>query len=122
MYDIDSGWGTTVSIRFYVDQYLAGGRIALRMESFDTDYNDWEPYDFVSTNLPEEGLPPAVKQNAIFIRQDMNWYPSIAAVLENEGLANKTGRVGYSGFCVYDEWIVDVEKIKEVASSFRYKG
>lgn len=114
---VETGYGTEnckFAISEYVNSFVPGG-IYLGLMSHDKDMGCWCMYCDISTNLPTTSFLKAPPENAIYIRDDKAWYPDIRKTFINNKLAVSTGNKLRSGFCTYDEWIVDVDKLKEIA-------
>lgn len=105
----------------YCESYISGGGIYLGLESYDEEYRFWERYCDVSTNITTENCTARPSENSIFIRNDSDWYPGVAKVFKETGLAKSTGNKGYSGFCEYDEWLVDSDKLQILARSLEVR-
>lgn len=91
------------------------GGIQIALACWENDGSYWTPYCTVSTNLPETSLMDLqpVDRHAIFIRNDTHWYPGVEDILADNKIAKRTTRVAHSGYCTYDEWIVDLEQLKK---------
>lgn len=115
---IDTGYGEE-KCKFifsnYMESFVPRGGIYLGLMYFDTDMGCWGTYCDVSTNLPSTSFLTIPPENAIYIRDDSAWYPGVKKVFEDTGLAALTGIKRRSGFCSYDEWIINIDKLKKIA-------
>lgn len=84
--------------------YTYGNRLAVL--AFE---EDGERFASISVNIPEEMLTD--EKACCFI--DTNNCPWAPAFLEKYELAEFTGNIGFSGFCVYPEYRFDLTKLKE---------
>ncbi len=98
----------------YLESVIPDGGIYLGLISWDNDMECWTTYSDVSTNLPITSFLHIPPENAIYIRDDKFWYPALKKIFIDEQLAVPTNRKLCSGYCTYDEWIVN-DKLKEIA-------
>ena len=83
------------TLAFVLDKYATNDSTALVAYCKDGSY--WEMYDTVSVNL---GWPPeALGENEFFF--DTNNSSRLFKWMLDEGLIEKTGVVGASGYCTY---------------------
>lgn len=79
------------------NQYSSNKRLAV--QAYEIDEYGWvEPYATITVNLPNEKL---TDDKCAFV--DGNNVPFVDEWLEENGIAEPTGRFGFSGFCVYAE-------------------
>ena len=78
------------------NKYANNGRLAI--QAFVMDGEMAFPYATITVNLPNEKL---TDENCAFV--DGNNVPFVEEWLEENGIAEPTGRFGFSGFCVYSE-------------------
>lgn len=79
------------------NQYSCNKRLAV--QAYEIDEYGWEmPYATITVNLPNEKL---TDENCAFV--DGNNVPFVDEWLEENGIAEPTGRIGFSGFCAYSE-------------------
>lgn len=98
-FDFRNPWnGKVESARVGLERY-ADGNLAVTMETFDAELQFWEPYCSVTVNLSEY---KKTNENCAFV--DTNNTPFITDVIIRNGFGIPTGRVGYSGFCMYPEF------------------
>ena len=62
---------------------------------------DGEPYCDLTTNLIGTGY--LAGENCGFVRMGCDYGTDFVEWLEKNGIAKRTGRIGYSGFCSYAE-------------------
>ena len=97
-----------------MDAYANNGRMVLNLiildnETFDgKNYKFYEPYCDITVNLPGEILSG---ENCAFV--DVNNAPFITPFLEENGLAEPTGMMGFSGWCAYPEYRFNMDAVRE---------
>ena len=106
-----NSWGLDHAIQFRFSKYVENDNLYVGMVSLDGEYGP-EPYTDVTVNLSEP-----CKANCAFI--DTNNNPGIINWLIENNLGTLTGRIGFSGFCVYHELEFDMEKMREY--EFKYE-
>ena len=104
-----SPWSERVMDAAFVrDTYVNNNRMYLGLRTYDEEANFWEPWCDVTVNIPDETL---TDENCAFI--DINNNQTIRQFLEENNLAEWTGKFGYSGFCAYPEYRFDMERLAE---------
>ena len=93
---------------FYVDQYRNNGRLFVGMYTL-AEPMYWEPFDDVTVNLPHEQVTD--KSCCGFI--NVNNFEQLPKILEENGLAEPTGKYGFSGWCSYPEYRFNMDALKE---------
>ena len=89
-------------------QYVKPARLYLGLRTRDYGEDYFEPYCDITVNLPGEMLSG---ENCAFV--DTNNAPFIPGFLEANGLAEPTGMLGFSGWCVYPEYRFNMEEISK---------
>lgn len=74
-------------------KYVHGGSLAV--EALEKDYGCWVPYGSLTVFLEGQKLA----DDEAFL--DVNNFPDVERFVALYGLAKPTGRLGFSGFCVY---------------------
>ena len=90
--------GETIKVEFTKKNYEYGGGIAVEMLA-EVEDGYFEPWATITVNLPETA---ECAENCAFL--DTNNCRGIRAFLEENDLAQSTGRLAYSGFCSYPEF------------------
>ena len=92
------------------DAYAVNGRIFLGLWTNDLDCPGgyFEPYCDITVNLPRE---PLTGKSCAFV--DVNNAPFITRFLEENGLAEPTGVMGFSGWCAYPEYRFNMDAVRE---------
>lgn len=109
----------------YLESSIPGGGLYLGTRYWDEQLHYWGAYCDISTNLPETSIYKMFGEpmpNSIFIRNDEEWYPSVKKFFLDTKLAYPTSLSAISGFCTYDEWRVDLDKLKELAAINDFNG
>jgi hypothetical protein len=96
---------------FSLYRYRDNDNLAVQMTTYIEGYP--EPYAMITRNL---GIH--CRKDCAFI--DSNNLPGIGRWLIREGLAHATGRCQFAGYCVYDEYKFDMDKIKEYVTEDDY--
>jgi len=89
-----------------VCSYAQNGRLAVNLLCKEGDF--WEPYAFLTVNLPNEPL----QTNEAFIKNSAENAGLLDFVLKNQ-LGKLCPEVGRSGFCTYPKIAFDMEKLRE---------
>lgn len=85
--------------RIREDKYCMGKRLYLGLDTIDPDCGFFEPYCDITVNLPDEMLSG---EDCAFVDvNNCNWLPRF---LEENGLAEPTGMMGFSGWGAYTEY------------------
>ena len=83
----------------YLEKATYANNKRLAVQAFVVEEDGWaEPYATITVNLPDEKL---TDDKCAFV--DGNNVPFIEEWLEENGIAEPTGQVGFSGFCIYSE-------------------
>jgi len=93
-YSYSSPYGGTCTIRLSKASYAHNGNLAVHAEYYDKEFNAWLPYGNVTVNLGNK-LP------AQYAYVDENNFLGVLDWLVSNGIAEFTGKYGYSGFCQY---------------------
>ena len=88
--------------------YVDGERLYVGMYTFDPEDGFWEMWCDITVNLPDE---PVTDENCGYV--DVNNAPYLPRFLEDNGLAEWTGKYGYSGFCQYPEFRFNIDRLDE---------
>lgn len=103
-------WGDEVKVVFYKDNYYDNDRIFIGCMCEDEEYGGYEPYCDVTVNLAQN-MPDG---NYGFLDTN-NGDPMLFNMMFEKGYIEDTGRIGFSGFCIYplvkfsDEFIKMIE-------------
>ena len=92
-YKYKNCFGKTYELRLRKEQYMKPKNTAVLAEYFDEEFDAWLPYGNVSVNISP--LP------ADCIALDDNNWPEVLEWVTSNGIAEYTGKVLFSGFCVY---------------------
>ena len=111
MLEVMNPWtGEIMECCIMEDKYIMGDRLALFL--FErVHYHTGpriEPFCDITVNLPREELSG---ENCAFV--DTNDAPFLPAFLEENGLAEPTGMMGFSGFCAYPEYRFNMETVRK---------
>ena len=83
----------------YIEKVKYQYKNRLAVQAYVVEDDGWvEPYATISVNLVNEKL---TDENCAYV--DCNNVPFIDEWLEENGIAEPTGRFAFSGFCVYPE-------------------
>ena len=82
--------------RFIKDNYVNNGNLYVGVLTWNDDYDDWEEWGDLTTNLPSTRL----EYNEAFLDTN-NCTPEIIIALENNGYIKDTRLKRQSGFCTY---------------------
>lgn len=85
------------------DKYANNGRTYLGLYCKEEEF--FEPWTDITVNL----FGPITDENCAFV--DTNNCPDIVRFLEENGLAEPTGRVRQSGWCMYPEYRFNYEEV-----------
>ena len=91
--------GKNVKAMFQKSKFHYGGGLAIQMYGMEEGEDMFFPWATVTVNLPETAT---CKENCAFVKTNDCSY--ITDILEENGLATPTGRMGYSGWCEYPEY------------------
>lgn len=94
-------WNNTYKVVLNGMHYVHGNRLAIQM-----DLEDGEPFATITVNLPDDEV---TSFNANFV--DINNCPWAVEFLIRNNIAEPTGNIAFSGFCVYPEFEFDLSKI-----------
>ena len=96
---------------FALTRYCDNGNFAVMMFTYIDGYR--EPYAVLTVNIRE-------KLERYHAYVDINNLDGITVWLEENGLATYTGRQRISGFCIYPEYVFDIDAIKEYVEIDNY--
>ena len=97
-----------------LNNYHYGDRLYVGLLCWDNDYKYWEPLTTITVNIPDE---PITDKNCNFVDTNNNGMEIIGWLVEH-GFAERTDRVGQSGFCTYPEMRFNLEALKEYELNF----
>ncbi len=95
-----------VELAVTVCDYVQNGRLAINLLCKEDEF--WEPYAFLTINLPNEPL----RANEAFIRDCAGNGGLLDFVLKNQ-LGKLCAEVGHSGFGTHPKIAFDMEKLRE---------
>lgn len=96
-------WGELFELHIFRTHYIDNGRLAIGANT-----TLGEPFGLFTININDGPLA----ENEAYI--DTNNMPNAVDFLVNNGLAERTNRVGKSGFCTYPVVKIFLDKIEEV--------
>lgn len=99
-----TSWGQTHPISFIVNHYANNNNLSINMITTIDDYP--EPFSFLTVNLNEK-----CAENCAFIDVNNNGPDIIDWLIDNK-LGKLSGKIKQSGFCIYPEFIFDLNEIK----------
>jgi hypothetical protein len=99
-------WDNEYEIAFEVTTYRYGGSLAIQMSYKEESY--WLPYTTLTVNL--EDFP--TENDKAFVDTNNLGDEIVDWIVQND-LGELTGRIGFSGYCVYPEVQFNLDKIKE---------
>lgn len=102
-------WYGTKEVWMTVDRYRADNSIALQLWCMDEEYGYEEPYGTLTVCLPNEYK---TNENCVFL--DTNNMRDAEEFIEKYGIGKATDMYGFSGFCMYPEYELDMERIAEL--------
>lgn len=97
--------GTNYEVRFHTNHYANNNNLYIGLYSKDED-DYWEPFADVTVNLPMK-----CKENHGFV--DVNNLPGIEKFLRENKIAEPTGTLMPSGYCVYPEYEFNMDIINK---------
>lgn len=100
-----NAWGSEHEITFRINSYASNGNLAIEMFCWDNEFP--EPWSILTVNLDVK-----CKSNCAFIDTNNNG-DSILDWLKENKLGKLTGYYEYSGFCLYPEFIFDMDEIQK---------
>lgn len=83
-------------VKLIFDTYQNGNGLYVGLEDENGDF-----FSDVTTNLIATGY--LAQEGCGFVKMGKDWGIDYVEWLEKNGLAQKTGRIGFSGFCTYAE-------------------
>lgn len=99
-------WNNEYEISFEVTTYHYGGSLAIQLYYREESYQ--APYATLTVNL--EDFP--TENDKAFVDTNNLGDEIVDWIVQND-LGELTGRIGFSGYCVYPEVQFDLDKIKE---------
>lgn len=106
-YEYESPYGSTYTVEPTLAMYVDNDNIYVGLDFYDEEYGCWESFCDVTVNINKQPyLCAAIDTN--------NNGNAIVDFLENNGLAEYTGMVTFSGYCVYPVFCFNEEKLKEI--------
>lgn len=104
-----SSFGTEYEVKFELDNYSNNGRLYVGLVCFDPEFEDWEPYGHITTNID---FPITHKETCGFVDINNMGEDIVKWLIDNQ-FARLSGNIGVSGFCEYPEMVFNIDKIKE---------
>ena len=104
---VDPWDGQVSEAKLRIDKYHCNGRMAVLLDVYDNEFGYWSQYWDITTNIPEAKI---TNENCGFLHT--NNAPWLAEFVIKNGIGVPTGRVGYSGYCMYPEF--DFTKLVEM--------
>ena len=102
-------WGKDHQITFEIHKYADNDNLAILMISWDEGYP--EHWSTLTVNLDEKCKPTCA-----FIDTNNNGEDIVKWLVDNK-LGHPTGKLGFSGFCVYPEFEFDMDELKKYMES-----
>ena len=96
-----SEWGGEYEVEALRAKYSNNDNLAIILRC-----ENGEPFSTLTVNLNQKLSP-----NEAFV--DINNNPTAVEFIEENGLGEATGRVGFSGYCAYPLYKFDLTKIEE---------
>lgn len=103
-FNIES-YGEKYTCAFDVAKYSNNGNTAIRILYYDKDFDCYMPYATLTVNFKK--LP----ENMVYL--DTNNCPWAEDIVEELNLGEPTDCFEFSGFCVYPQYRLNIDKIKE---------
>lgn len=97
-------YGGRQSAVLEIGNYTHGGGVAISL--WAEEYECYEPWADLTVNLTE----PAAEGCAYI---DTNNFPEAVAIMEENGFGYPTGRSQWSGYCLYPEYSLNMDVIRE---------
>lgn len=104
---LKSRFGGEYEVRLETNRYR-NNRIYLGLNCYDEEYGFWEPYAAITVNIDAD----LSDKDCGFL--DVNNFPEGKWFVENHGIGEPTGRIGFSGFCAYPEYRFNMNVIKRM--------
>lgn len=98
-------YGKTYNVIAHKTKYLCDESLAVTLEDADTH----EPFATLTVNLSESGF--SCEEGCAFV--DINNLPDASEFILSNELGLPTGRLGYSGYCIYPEYRFNLDKLEE---------
>lgn len=95
----------TYNVTAHKTKYLCDESLAITLEDADTH----EPFATLTVNLSESGF--SCEEDCAFV--DTNNLPGAREFILSNELGLPTGRLGYSGYCIYLEYRFYLDKLEE---------
>lgn len=99
---------------------VPGGGLYIGAVYYDEEFEDWLPFCDISTNLPDGTYLAPPSSHAIYLRNDESWYNDIKSLFADTKLAYPTGNKAFSGYCTFEEWVVDIEMLKSIVMKYDF--
>lgn len=100
-----NAWGKDHQITFEIHKYAENDNLAIQMLCWDDGYP--EPWSMLTVNLSKKCKP-----NRAFIDTNNNGDQIMSWLVANN-LGKFTGRMDFSGFCVYEEFEFNMDELKK---------
>lgn len=100
-----NAWGKDHEITFGINSYKDNDNLAIQMFCWDEEWA--EPWSMLTVNLGKKCKP-----NCAFIDTNNNGDSIIDWLIDNN-LGKPTGRLGFSGFCMYYEFEFDMDEVQK---------
>lgn len=100
-----SGWGRTYECWFEIGKYYNSNQTAIQVFCRGEEGYP-EPYAIATTRLARDA-----HEGCVYL--DVNNWPEGEEIFEELGIGEATGYVQRSGYCIYPEYRIDFEKLKE---------
>ena len=98
-------WNTVYDTCIEVGSYMYGGGLYLSLQDLCED--GLEPYADLTVNLPGYQC----ENSCAFV--DTNNFTQAEKLIAEYKLGKPTGRIGYSGYCVYPEYKFDMDEVRK---------
>ncbi len=98
-------WGETYDICAQIGQYVHGNGLAIQL--YFKEGEALEPYANLTVNLMNH---PTCGDKAFI---DTNGFPEVVKLIDKYKLGKPTGRIGYSGYCIYPEYEFDRKELEK---------
>ena len=112
VFEFTNQWGNKHKVSFYKSNYMDNNRIYVGYMCDDEDYDCMVPWGDVTVNL-SQNMPEG---NYGFLDTN-NGDPKLFDLMFKNGWIKDTGRLGFSGFCVYPLVEFTEEFLNEICGS-----
>ena len=99
-----SPWSGEVNVTVTLEYFRGNNRPCLYL------WDEEGPYGNLGVNLPDNELD----EECMYV--DVNNMPNAELFLEENGLGEPTGDFGFSGFCMYPVYKLNMERINELVN------